>query len=171
MDEHIDNQSSSDDNLASYRLSDVFASYVKKNVSHDFYENDMDSDEEIWNNISIDDINLDLQTGADTTDNIMHVENVPNKNVKLGTLLIWFFMFLCTWQAVSALPDSAMNNLLSFLWTFLVKNLSFVQVLLQFSLDQSICYEKRLGLKKRQFLKICCMQKMFFLYTNMRNAF
>lgn len=118
LDEHIDNQSSSDDNLASYRLSDVFASYVKKNVSHDFYENDMDSDEEIWNNISIDDINLDLQTGADTTDNIMHVENVPNKNVKLGTLLIWFFMFLCTWQAVSALPDSAMNNLLSFLWTF-----------------------------------------------------
>lgn len=91
LDEHIDNQSSSDDNLASYRLSDVFASYVKKNVSHDFYENDMDSDEEIWNNISIDDINLDLQTGADTTDNIMHVENVPNKNVKLGTLLIWFF--------------------------------------------------------------------------------
>lgn len=96
LDEHIDNQSSSDDNLASYRLSDVFASFVTKNVSHDFYENDMDSDEEIWNNISIDDINLDLQTGADTTDNIMHVENVPNKNVKLGTLLIWFFMFLCT---------------------------------------------------------------------------
>lgn len=142
MDEHIDNQSSSDDNLASYRLSDVFASYVKKNVSHDFHENDMDSDEEIWNNISIDDIDLDLQTGAYTTDNIMHVDNVPNKNVKLGTLLIWFCMFLCTWQAVSALPDSAMNNLLSFLWTFFSEESVIFQVLLQFSLDQSICCGK-----------------------------
>lgn len=114
---------------------------LRKMFPQDFHDNDMDSDEEVWNNISIDDIDLDLQTG-DTTDNNTHVENVPNKNVKLGTLLIWFCMFLCTWQAVSALPNSAMNHLLSFLWTFLVswvKNLSFFQVLLQFFLDQSIC--------------------------------
>lgn len=56
----------------------------------------MDSDEEVWNNIFIDDIDLDLQIG-DIIDNNMYVENVLNKNVKLGIFLIWFCMFLCIW--------------------------------------------------------------------------
>lgn len=166
MCEHIDNQSSSDDNLASYRLSDVFASYVKKNVSQDFHDNDMDSDEEVWNNISIDDIDLDLQTG-DTTDNNTHVENVPNKNVKLGTLLIWFCMFLCTWQAVSALPDSAMNHLLSFLWTFFSQlgeeSVIFSSFAAVFPGSVYLLW-KKLGLKKDNFLKFVVCRKCFSIY-------
>lgn len=83
----------SDDKLSFYRVSDVFTTYFKKNVPNSC-TSDSDSEDEIWDSITMEDLDLDLQMGSEFDTNEV---NVPNQNLKIGTLLIWFCIFLCSW--------------------------------------------------------------------------
>lgn len=110
--------SSSDENLSSQRLHDVFQSYVRKHFSENNCTAESESEDEVWNNASLEDLDLDLQTEELLERNESNDVDVSNPNMKFGTLLMWFCMFICTWQAIFMLPDCVIDNLLSFLSTF-----------------------------------------------------
>ena len=105
---------SSDDNLSSHRVSDIFNKYFEKNVPASC-NSDSETEDEIWDSITMEDLDLDLHMENERNS---HDVIVPNQNFRIGTLLIWFCIFLCSWQSYFMIPDSVMSSLLSFLATF-----------------------------------------------------
>lgn len=156
--------SSSDENLSSQGLHDVFQSYVRKHFSENNCTAESESEDEVWNNASLEDLDLDLQTEELFESNDV---NVSNPNMKFGTLLMWFCMFICTWQAIFMLPDCVIDNLLSFLSTFFcqIGKESFIFSSLATIFPGSVyLLWKKIGLKKDNFTKYVVCRKCFSIY-------
>lgn len=159
---------SSDDNVSSHRVSDVFFSYMRRKAPQNSVYTDSDSEDETWNSVSLDELDLDLQLD-NVCDKTVNNEAVGlNQNVKYGTFLLWLCIFFCTWQAFFMLPDSVMNSLLSFLSSFFCElgkeSIVFSSFAAVFPGSVYLLW-KRLGLKKDNFTKYVVCRKCFSIYT------
>jgi len=100
------------------KVSQIFSTFLKRkintcNAEDNANENDDTSDrgDELWDDITLEDLDLDLLTEKYTTEEI---STVSTPNVSLAALLVWLCVFICTWQATNVTTDNAINNSLSF---------------------------------------------------------
>lgn len=103
------------------KLRDDMREFIRKRLcklpNEDITEgNSSDSEEEIWNAISTDDIQMDIE---DVQEVQKKVDSNSTHCTSITSLTIWFCLFICTWQGVNMISDTAINQLLNFVSTFL----------------------------------------------------
>lgn len=103
------------------KLRDGMREFIRKRLcklpDEDITEgNNSDSEEEVWNAISTDDLQMDIE---DVQEVPKKVDSNSTHCTSITSLTIWFCLFICTWQSVNMISDTAINQLLNFVFTFL----------------------------------------------------
>lgn len=152
------------------KLRDGMREFIRKRLcklpDEDITEgNNSDSEEEVWNAISTDDLQMDIE---DVQEVPKKVDSNSTHCTSITSLTIWFCLFICTWQSVNMISDIAINQLLNFVFTFLSELCKAHPVFYSLpAIFPGIWYMlwKSLNLRLDNFKKFVVCKKCCSLYT------
>lgn len=155
--------SSSEDNeeLLKHNLKSLLKNKLRANVhSSDLLSDMSESDDEIWNDVSELDIESDIVKDKS-------LQGKSSQNSKVTSLVFWLCLFLCTWQALNLVTDTALNSILSFLSAFFnvlrTESGLIAGVAATFPSSVYILW-RTLGLQKDNFQRFVVCKKCYALY-------
>ncbi|CAC5371227.1 unnamed protein product [Mytilus coruscus] len=112
-------------------LISIIKAKLKSNLqalNHDSDESDSE-EEEMWDNVTIADIDSDFNTGDDTLQYQTIVGDHDSIRSNMPSLLMSLLIFVCTWQACHIIPDIAIQQLQQYQLLFLLLYTNYIEIL------------------------------------------
>ncbi|XP_071143344.1 uncharacterized protein [Mytilus edulis] len=150
-------------------LISIIKAKLKSNLqalNNDSDESDSE-EEEIWDNVTIADIDSDFNTGDDARQFQTIIDDHDSSRSNMPSLLMSLLIFVCTWQACHIIPDIAIQRLLSFFRDFFnalsAENVAIATISAAFPASVYKLY-RDIGFKKDNFTKYVICKKCYKLY-------